>query len=92
MPLLLDRESLDREFPSRRVAIQMNHAAVCPLPARGAAALAGYAERIATRDAVLASYGVQDCRAMMATIDAAAVRRALVALPGSAGRPETARA
>lgn len=46
----------------------------------------------ATRDAVLASYGVQDCRAMMATIDAASVRRALVALPGSAGRPETARA
>lgn len=45
----LDRQSLDREFPSRRIAVQMNHAAVCPLPARGAAALIAYAERIATR-------------------------------------------
>lgn len=34
---------------------------------------------------LLASYGVQDCRAMMATIDADAVRRSLVALPGASG-------
>ncbi len=42
---------------------------------------AGLAHDVA-RDALLASYGVQDARAMMATIDAAAVRRALVAVPG----------
>ena len=36
----------------------------------------------AARDALLASYGVQDARAMMTTIDAAAVRRALVEVPG----------
>ena len=36
----------------------------------------------AARDALLASFGVQDARAMMATIDAAAVRRALVGVPG----------
>ena len=42
----------------------------------------------ADRDVLIASYGVQDCRAMMAGLDAPAVRRALVALPEArAGRP-----
>ena len=42
----------------------------------------------AGRDVLVASYGVQDCRAMMATIDAPAVRRALVQVPaiGEANR------
>lgn len=35
----------------------------------------------AGRGLLIASYGIQDCRAEMATIDAGAVRRALVALP-----------
>ncbi len=43
------RASLDREFPSRAGTIQMNHAAVSPLPARAAAALGEYAELLATR-------------------------------------------
>jgi selenocysteine lyase/cysteine desulfurase len=46
------RESLDREFPSRRHSIQFNHAAVCPLPARAAAALAAYAEGLSSRGAL----------------------------------------
>ena len=37
------------------------------------------------RDVLLVSYGVQDCRAMVATLDAAAVRRGLVRVPGEAG-------
>ncbi len=42
----------------------------------------------ADRGVLIASYGVQDCRAMMAVLDAPAVRRALVALPEArAGRP-----
>lgn len=45
----LSRESLDREFPSRLTTIQMNHAAVSPLPARAAAALGEYAELLSTR-------------------------------------------
>jgi hypothetical protein len=40
----------------------------------------------AARDVLLASYGVQDARALLATIDAAAVRRALVDVPGL-GKP-----
>ena len=43
------RESLDREFPSRLSTIQMNHAAVSPLPARAVAALAEYAQLLSTR-------------------------------------------
>lgn len=43
------RDALDREFPSRLSTIQMNHAAVSPLPARAVAALSEYAERMATR-------------------------------------------
>ncbi len=43
------RASLDRELPSRASTIQMNHAAVSPLPARAAAALGEYAELLATR-------------------------------------------
>jgi selenocysteine lyase/cysteine desulfurase len=43
------RESLDREIPSRLTTIQMNHAAVSPLPARAAAALAEYAHELSTR-------------------------------------------
>ena len=39
----LTREDLDREFPSRRHGIQFNHAAVAPIPAGAAAALADYA-------------------------------------------------
>jgi selenocysteine lyase/cysteine desulfurase len=43
------RESLDREIPSRLSTIQMNHAAVSPLPARAAAALGEYASLLSTR-------------------------------------------
>ena len=43
------REALDREFPSRLGTIQMNHAAVSPLPARAAAALGEYARTLSTR-------------------------------------------
>lgn len=43
------RAALDREFPSRLSTIQMNHAAVSPLPARAAAALREYAELVSTR-------------------------------------------
>ena len=45
----LSRESLDREFPWRLTTIQMNHAAVSPLPARAVAALAEYAQLLSTR-------------------------------------------
>lgn len=40
------KEVLDHEFPSRRHGIQFNHAAVCPLPRRGAEALSAYATRL----------------------------------------------
>ncbi len=43
------KESLDRELPSRLTSVQMNHAAVSPLPARAAAALAEYAHVLSTR-------------------------------------------
>ena len=43
------RESLDRELPSRLTTIQMNHAAVSPLPARAVSALAEYAAELSTR-------------------------------------------
>ncbi|MFN7989105.1 MAG: aminotransferase class V-fold PLP-dependent enzyme [Thermoanaerobaculia bacterium] len=43
------RESLDREFPSRLGTVQMNHAAVSPLPARTAAALGEYAALLSAR-------------------------------------------
>ena len=43
------RESLDREIPSRLTTIQMNHAAVSPLPARAASALAEYSRLLSTR-------------------------------------------
>ena len=43
------RESLNREIPSRLATIQMNHAAVSPLPARAAAALGEYASLLSTR-------------------------------------------
>ena len=45
----LSRESLDRELPSRLETIQMNHAAVSPLPARAVAALGEYARVLSTR-------------------------------------------
>ena len=45
----LSRASLDREFPSRLSTIQMNHAAISPLPARAAAAL----ERLGIADLAL---------------------------------------
>lgn len=45
----LSRASLDSEFPSRLSTIQMNHAAVSPLPARAADALREYAELMSTR-------------------------------------------
>ena len=44
--------------------------------------VAGLAYDLA-RDQLLASYGIQDCRAAVAVLDAAAVRRALVTLPGA---------
>jgi selenocysteine lyase/cysteine desulfurase len=37
------------EFPSKKSSIQFNHAAVCPLPARAAAALAAYARNLTER-------------------------------------------
>ncbi|HEX7616849.1 MAG TPA: aminotransferase class V-fold PLP-dependent enzyme [Thermoanaerobaculia bacterium] len=37
------------EFPSKKSSIQFNHAAVCPLPARAAAALGAYASNLSTR-------------------------------------------
>jgi len=40
---------LDREFPSRLSSIQFNHAAICPLPARAAAALVAYARNLTER-------------------------------------------
>ena len=40
---------LDLEFPSRRTSIQFNHAAICPLPARAAAALGAYARNLTER-------------------------------------------
>lgn len=43
------RASLDREFPWRLSTVQMNHAAVSPLPARAVAALSEYADMISTR-------------------------------------------
>jgi selenocysteine lyase/cysteine desulfurase len=43
------RESLDREIPSRLTTVQMNHAAVSPLPARAADALREYADLVSTR-------------------------------------------
>lgn len=43
------RASLDRELPSRLSTVQMNHAAVSPLPARAADALREYADLISTR-------------------------------------------
>lgn len=72
-----DPESLDREFPSRRTSIQFNHAAVCPLPARGAEALAAYARRASER-------GGLDYREWIR--EANAVRRLAAALIG-AGAP-----
>ncbi|MFI5198105.1 MAG: aminotransferase class V-fold PLP-dependent enzyme [Thermoanaerobaculia bacterium] len=37
------------EFPSKKSSIQFNHAAICPLPARAAAALVEYARNLAER-------------------------------------------
>jgi selenocysteine lyase/cysteine desulfurase len=45
----LSRDVLDREFPSRKRGIQFNHAAVCPLPARGVQALAAYGAKLSGR-------------------------------------------
>ncbi|MGZ6971271.1 MAG: aminotransferase class V-fold PLP-dependent enzyme, partial [Thermoanaerobaculia bacterium] len=39
----------DLEFPSKKSSIQFNHAAICPLPARAAAALVEYARNLAER-------------------------------------------
>lgn len=47
--MLFDRESLDREFPSRRHGVHFNHAAVSPIPARAAEAMAAYARDLAER-------------------------------------------
>jgi cysteine desulfurase / selenocysteine lyase len=43
------RDDLDREFPSRRHGVQFNHAAVAPLPARAAQALARYSAGLTGR-------------------------------------------
>jgi cysteine desulfurase/selenocysteine lyase len=37
------------DFPSKKSSIQFNHAAICPLPARAAAALAVYAGNLSSR-------------------------------------------
>ena len=37
------------EFPSKKSSIQFNHAAVCPLPARAAAALSAYSSNLTLR-------------------------------------------
>lgn len=47
--MLLDRETADREFPSRRHGIHFNHAAVAPLPARAAEALAAHGRDVSER-------------------------------------------
>ena len=39
----------DLEFPSKKSSIQFNHAAICPLPARAAAALLAYARKLTKR-------------------------------------------
>ncbi|MEO8584903.1 MAG: aminotransferase class V-fold PLP-dependent enzyme [Acidobacteriota bacterium] len=39
----------DGEFPARRFSVQFNHAALCPLPARAAAALGAYASNLSSR-------------------------------------------
>ncbi len=39
----------DLEFPSKKSSIQFNHAAICPLPARAAAALVEYSRNLAER-------------------------------------------
>jgi len=39
----------DAEFPSRKTSVQFNHAAICPLPARAAAALGIYARNLMER-------------------------------------------
>ncbi len=39
----------DLEFPSKKSSVQFNHAAVCPLPARAAAALLAYARNLTER-------------------------------------------
>ena len=70
--------SFDREFRVRAITEPFRFA---DEPIEFAAGLAFDA----AGGVLLASYGVQDCRAMMATIDADAVRRALVALPGASG-------
>jgi cysteine desulfurase / selenocysteine lyase len=70
----LSREFLDREFPSRNHGIQFNHAAVCPLPARAAQALATYAGKLSGR-------GSLDWREWGAEADA--LREAAAALIGA---------
>src|SRR5664279_5326136 len=40
---------VDAEFPARRTSVQFNHAAICPLPARAAAALGVYARNLMER-------------------------------------------
>jgi cysteine desulfurase/selenocysteine lyase len=45
----VDALDLDLEFPSRKTSIQFNHAAICPLPARAAAALSAYGANLANR-------------------------------------------
>ena len=52
----LTRDVLDREFPSRAAAVQLNHAAVAPIPRAAAEAITRYASRLST-------HGVIDWRA-----------------------------
>lgn len=48
----LSRESLDREFPSRAVAVQLDHAAVSPIPRVAAEAMAAYGRRLSTHGGI----------------------------------------
>lgn len=48
----LERAFLDREFPSRAVAVQLNHAAVSPIPRRSAEALSAFAARLSTHGGI----------------------------------------
>src|SRR5207247_1092484 len=48
----LTRDVLDHEFPSRSVAVQLNHAAVSPIPRVAAEAISRYASRLSTRGVI----------------------------------------
>jgi len=48
----LTRDVLDHEFPSRSVAVQLNHAAVSPIPRAAAEAISRYVSRLSTHGVI----------------------------------------